>query len=185
MTTNCRYLVLFNTVLCILGLLTACGTLKNCRGWGQDATILPGWHRVGNAALDAVIAPETWVPVVAAAALQVDHMDKRLSQYATSHTPVFGSQEAASNAGHMFRESSRWAYLTTLLITPSGDTPESWSVAKLKGFTVGAAAFVATSGATGFLKDTTKRTRPSRSDDKSFPSDTTSDSSVSSSIYLW
>ena len=179
---KCRYLVLCIAAPCILGLLTACGTLKNGHAWGQDATLFPGWHRVCNAALDAVVAPETWVPVVGAAALQVDHMDKRISHYATSRTPVFGSQDTAGYAGHLFRESSRWAYLVTSLSTSSGDEPDSWASAKLKGFTVGAAAFVSTSAATGFVKDTTKRTRPSRSDNKSFPSYTTADSSVSTTL---
>jgi membrane-associated phospholipid phosphatase len=181
-TSNCRYLVLSSTALCILGLLTACGTLKNGHAWGQDATLFPGWHRVSNAAIDAVVAPETWVPVAGAAVLQVDHMDKRISHYATSHTPVFGSQDAAGYAGHLFRESSKWAYLVTSLTTPGGDTPDSWAGNKLKGLAVGAAAFVSTSGATGFVKDTAKRTRPDRSDNKSFPSYTTAASSVSTTL---
>jgi len=179
---NCRYLVLFVTALCILGLLTACGTLNNGRGWGQDATISPGWNCVGNAALDAVIAPETWVPVVGAAVLQVDHMDKRLSHYATSNTPVFGSQDAARSAGHLCKQASQLAYVVTMVATPSGDTPEDWAISKLKGFTVGGAAIASTSGATGFLKNTTKRTRPDGSDNKSFPSATTSRASVNATL---
>jgi hypothetical protein len=179
---NCRYLVLFITALCITGLLAACGTLNNGHGWGQDATISPGWHRVGNAALDAAIAPETWVPVVGAAALQVDHMDKRLSHYATTHTPVFGSQDAAGYAGHFCKQASQLAYLVTMVATPSGDTPKDWSFSKLKGLTVGGAAIASTSGATGFLKNTTKRTRPNESDNKSFPSATTSRASVNATL---
>jgi membrane-associated phospholipid phosphatase len=182
MKPNDRHMVLSLTAICILGLLSACGTLKNGRSWGQDSTVSPGWHHVGEAALGAILAPETWIPIAGAAVLQVDHMDKRLSNYASSHTPVFGSQDAASNAAGVFRDTSKWAYIVTGIATPSGDTPESWAIAKLKGFAVGGAAMASTSAATGFLKETTKRTRPDGSDNKSFPSETTSMSSVTATL---
>ncbi len=182
MKPNCRHLILFVSALCIFGLLSACGTMKNGRGWGQDATVFPGWYRVGKAALDAATAPETWVPIAGAAILQIDHMDKRLSDYATSNTPIFGSKDAAGYAGHVFKEASQWAYYATVVAAPSGDTLKDWSISKIKGLAVGGAAIASTSAATGFLKDTVKRTRPDRADNKSFPSSTTSRSSVNTTL---
>ncbi len=182
MRSQFKHSVLFITTLYILGLLPACGTLKNGHGWGQNATIFPGWHSISDAAFNAATAPETWVPLAGALILQVGGMDKKLSNYASGHTPVFGSQRAADNAGYVFRDATRSAYIITMLATPSGDTPEDWAGAKVKGLTVGLAAIESTDLATSFLKNVTNRTRPNRLDDKSFPSSLASSTSIYSSL---
>jgi membrane-associated phospholipid phosphatase len=46
-------------VFCSVILRLGCGTLANGRGWGQDATLSPGWEQVGKAALNAALEPET------------------------------------------------------------------------------------------------------------------------------
>ena len=76
-------------------LTTGCGTLPNGRKWGQDATLTPGWERVRKAAFNAAVSPETWVPVACAAILQIDDMDHRISDWATDHHPIFGTQKTA------------------------------------------------------------------------------------------
>lgn len=182
MRSRFRYSVLFITTLCILGLLPACGTLKNGRGWGQDATLFPGWHSISDAAINAATAPETWAPLAGALILQVGGMDKRLSNYASGHTPVFGSQKAADDAGYVFRDTTRAAYVITMLATPSGDTPEDWAVAKAKGLTVGLAAIESTGLATGILQNVTDRTRPNGSNNTSFPSSLASSTSIYASL---
>jgi predicted small secreted protein len=173
-------LILLFVAMCIL--TACCGTLKNGRGWGQDATVFPGWRRVGDAALDAAIAPETWVPLAGAVVLQADAMDKRLSNWASNHTPVFGSQSAADDASSLLRESTSVAYIITMLATPSGDTPESWAIAKLKGFTVGTMAISSTTLTTNSLKQNTHRLRPDASTKRSFPSLHTSDAAVNATL---
>ena len=40
-------------IILVSGMFFGCGTLPNGRGWGQDATLLPGWRRIAKAALDA------------------------------------------------------------------------------------------------------------------------------------
>jgi hypothetical protein len=177
-----RYPAFLITSLFIIELLTACGTLQNGRGWGQDATVFPGWHRVGDAAVQAVTAPETWVPLACALVLQVDDMDKRISNYASSHTPVFGSQKAADDAGYLFRDSMRTAYIITMLAAPSGDKPGDWACSKVKGLAVGVAAIESTDLATSGLKDVSNRTRPSGSNNRSFPSSLASSTSVYASL---
>jgi hypothetical protein len=109
-------------------------------------------------------------------------MDKRISNYASSHTPVFGSQKAADNAGYLFRDSTRAAYIMTMLTTPSGDTPEEWAIAKVKGLSVGGGAIISTDLATSCLKDVSNRTRPSGSNDRSFPSSLASSTAVYASL---
>jgi len=169
-------------VLCILTSLTSCGTLKNGHGWGQDATFTPGWNRIGDAAFNAATLPETWIPLAGALIFRVDSLDKRLSNYASSHTPVFGSQKAADNAGYLFRDATRGSYVATLLVTPSGNTIEDWVPAKVKGLAVGLAAVESTDLTTGLLKDASNRRRPSGSNNNSFPSSLASSTSVYASL---
>jgi hypothetical protein len=37
----------------VVALAAACGTLPDGKGWGEEVTLLPGWSRVGEAALSA------------------------------------------------------------------------------------------------------------------------------------
>ena len=57
----------------LLALLTVfgCGTMSNGRRWGQDATLLPGWQRVGQAAKDAFTDPKFLVPAAGLLAAEI------------------------------------------------------------------------------------------------------------------
>ena len=167
------WLVVYSIVL-----LTGCGTLPNGRRWGQDATLSPGWERVGHAALDAALAPEIWVPAAGALAFQVGNIDRKLADWAADHTPVFGSQKGAARASDALQDATRLAYGITVLATPSGPQFEEWAKAKGKGLAVGAAAIGSTAGVTEALKVGIHRTRPDASDSLSFPSGHTSHTAV-------
>jgi len=157
-------------VLWALTILTGCGTLANGRGWGQDATLFPGWDRVGRAALNAALEPETWVPVAGAAIFQIGSLDKNLANWAAKRTPIFQSQDNADTASEALQATSEAACVITALATPSGEESGDWLLAKAKGLTVGIAAVALTEGTTDLLKYTTNRTRPDHSGRDSFPS---------------
>jgi membrane-associated phospholipid phosphatase len=165
-----------------LGVVAGCGTLPNGRGWGQDATPWPGWQRVRTAAVDAALAPATWVPVAGALTLQVGDMDKKPSRWASDHTPVFGSQKGADRASDLLRDTTTAASWLTALATPSGERPKGWVMAKLKGVTVGVVAVTLTSGATEILKPETNRSRPDASGVTSFPSGHASNAAVHTTL---
>jgi hypothetical protein len=171
--------VLFSLSLITLPMLQGCGTLSNGRGWGQDATLTPGWDRIKESAANAALSPETWMPVAASLVLQVDDMDKRISDWASKKNPVFGSEKNASNWGNYLEDSSTAAYLITTIATPSGDDPSGWLTAKAKGLAIGITASGITSGGTSLLKKITKRARPGDpNSDKSLPSGHASGSAV-------
>src|SRR5512135_2835606 len=111
----------FSLVMTILFILSGCGTMSNERGWGQDATLFPGWERIGKAAYNAASSPWTWVPAGGAALLQIDRWDKHVSKWASDKTPVFGSQKNAANWSDYLLYSSAALYAGTALLTPSGD----------------------------------------------------------------
>jgi hypothetical protein len=164
-------------VLGVVQMLTGCGTLANGRGWGQDATLVPGWDRVGKAALNAAIEPGTWAPAVGAAVFQIGSLDRNLSHWASKRTPIFGSQTNAGTASDVLNGVSEGGTLITALATPSGEQPADWALNKAKGLGVDIAAVALTSGITSGLKSAVNRTRPTGSGE-GFPSGHASNTSV-------
>ncbi len=161
-------------VFIILFLQLGCGTLSNNGRWGEEASLFPGWKRISKAASTAALEPETWIPALGAAAFQIGDMDEDVSEWASDHTPVFGSQEKAEQASDALTEATAAAYLLTAMITPSGEDPGEWTLAKLKGLGIGIGAVTTAFGVTELIKNQTDRIRPDESDDDSFPSGHTS-----------
>jgi membrane-associated phospholipid phosphatase len=169
-------------VLCSMQICIGCGTLANGRGWGQDATLFPGWDRVGKAALHAVLEPETWVPAAGAAIFQIGSLDGNLANWASKRTPIFQSQNNANTASEALQATAEAAVVITALATPSGEESGAWGWAKTKGLTVEIAAVALTEGTTDLLKYTTNRTRPDNSGHDSFPSGHASRTAVCSTL---
>jgi len=156
---------------CSLIIFQGCGTLSNGRGWGQDATFSPGWDRIKKSAIDAAISPETWIPVAASIALQVDDMDERISDWASDNNPIFGSRNNAGQWTEYIFGCSIASYFITAMAVPSGEKPSDWSIAKAKGLAVGVTSWWIPSGTVFLLKRVSDRTRPDGSNSRSFPSD--------------
>lgn len=168
----------FFLLIAIPVLVSACSTLPNGRGWGEDVTISPGWERFSQAVKKAALEPETWIPVAGAAILQIDDMDHRLSDWASDHTPLFGSQKDAKDASDLLLNLSEVSYVVTALATPGGKDKTKWAYSKAKGLAVGGASLLVTQHITDLTKDLTERTRPDNSSDRSFPSAHSSNASA-------
>ncbi|MET0659420.1 MAG: phosphatase PAP2 family protein [Steroidobacteraceae bacterium] len=156
--------------LAVMIVASGCSTVTAERDWGADVTLRPGWARVREAARDAVTDPWAWAPLAGAAVLQIDHWDRRSSDWARDHTPIFGSQRNAEDWSDNLRTGSLALPLITLLATPTGDRPNDWLVDKAKAAAVETAAVVATDLSTAALKHAADRERPNEHDRKSFPS---------------
>jgi hypothetical protein len=172
-----------NFILFLLGIAIAitfqgCGTLSNGHRWGEDATISPGWERVKKSAVNAALSPETWGPVAGALVLQVDHMDKRISNWATTKHPVFGSQQNASNVSDAMEFTTGVVYVVTVMAEPSGDDRSEWIKAKAKGLAIGAVASGITAGNTFLINTLVGRERPNGVSNSSFPSGHASSTAV-------
>ena len=150
--------------------VTGCGTLPNGRGWGQDAFFPIDADRVSRAAHNAFFNSSTLVPLASALVFSIDDFDEKVSDWAVKHNPVFGSEADARDASDYLRAALQAEAVITALATPSGNIPEQWMASKAKGLGVEIAAIGVTSSVTDLLKDTTDRTRPDRSSDRSFPS---------------
>jgi len=161
-------MVLF-TVTFILFAVTGCGTLQNDRRWGQDAIYPADLKKIPYAAYHAFLDLQTLIPAAGALVFTVDHYDKKASHWATSHHPIFGSRDTASQASDYLSYGIGAETLVTALATPSGKDPEDWASNKAKGLGVELGAELATAGVTSLLKETTNRTRPNGGNN-SFPS---------------
>ncbi len=160
-------------MLAVLGLMcctVGCGTLANGRRWGQDAFSHASPKTFSQAARDAFFDVQTLLPAVAAAVFTVGDLDERVSDWATDHTPVFGSQATAEDFSDYLYWTLQSETFATLLATPSGGDATPWWSAKAKGAGVKLLAAGVPLGTTLLLKELTNRTRPDRSDDLGFPS---------------
>lgn len=163
------------TAIAVIAVLfSGCASLPNGRGWGQDATLFPGFARIGKAAKRAAMEPRTWVPAVGALVASIENVDHKISRWASEKNPVFGSKESAREWSNDLRSLTGVGAITTLAATPSGDQPLDWTAAKFKGVLVEGSALGVTSLVVGSLKDYSERDRPDGGDKRSFPSSHTS-----------
>ncbi len=163
-------LMVLLAVAFIIFAMTGCGTLNNGRGWGQDAIYPVELKKIPRAAFNALVDPQTFIPVAGALVFGLSKWDKKVSHWATGHTPIFGSTQNAANYNLYLEIPLYTEVFITALATPSGGDSKDWVYSKLKGIAVEGAAELLTAGATSLLKDTTGRTRPNGSSNKSFPS---------------
>ena len=172
-------ILMFGSLIWLSG---GCGTLPDGRRWGKDVTLFPSRDRLKRAIKNAVLDPGTWVPAAGAVAFQIDSWDRNLAGWASKNKPIFGSRQNADDASNYLVSALLGTYVITGLATPSGEKRGEWVWNKLKGFSVGAGAVVLTKLSTEGLKDATNRTRPDRSNRRSFPSSTTSLAAVYGSM---
>src|SRR5262245_28495805 len=115
----------------------------------------PHGREWGEATLHALRSQRTWIP--AAAALAVAPWDHKISDWATSHTPVFGSVDNAQTASDDLLGLTELSMVVTVAVEPGGNTP--WR-SRFNRFLVEYGSVSAANLTTSGLKDVVKRTRP-------------------------
>jgi membrane-associated phospholipid phosphatase len=151
-------------------LATGCGTLAHGRGWGQDAFVHVNAQTTVHAVQNALFDVQTLLPAAGAIVFAAGGLDHRASDWATEHTPLFGSQETARNVSGYLRGTLLAETFVTMLATPSGNDAKEWLPAKGKGVGVELLALGATAGTTEVFKRPANRTRPDGSSNGSLPS---------------
>lgn len=174
-------LMVLLAVAFIIFTMTGCGTLKNGQKWGEDAIYPVDFKRIRDAAYHAFFDLQTLIPAAGALVCTVDHYDQKVSKWATSHHPIFGSKDSASQASDYLLYGLGAETLVTALATPSGKDPKDWVYSKAKGVSVELGAALVNVGITSLLKDATGRTRPDGGG-KSFPSGHSSDAFSSATL---
>ena len=155
-------------LLLVLVLLT--GGCTSRPTWGHRATVVPSWSRVQRAAVTAATDPQTWAPLAGAALLQLGDADEDIATWASDNTPVFGSRQTAADVSDVILGAAPFVWGASLLATPSGPGLRDGLWPKAKGGALETVGILASGGIATLLKDTTNRTRPDGTDDRSFPS---------------
>jgi membrane-associated phospholipid phosphatase len=120
-----------------------------------------------HAARNAVRDPGTWAPAGMAAVIVVGGWDRQISEWAVTHTPVFGSPENAATWSDRLRAASDLGMIATALAVHDDEHP--WRL-RAKTLLVEEVGAIASTSLTSLLKNATGRERPDGSDDQSFPS---------------
>jgi len=120
-----------------------------------------------EAARRALRDPGTWVPAGMAGAIAAGGWDQEISDWAVTHTPVFGSVEDASAWTERLHAAGGVCMTATALAVHADEHP--W---RLRGKTllVEGAGAIASASLAELLKSATDRERPDGSSDTSFPS---------------
>lgn len=121
-----------------------------------------------QAALNAVKDPGTWAPAGAAVVVAAGHgWDGKISDWASSNTPVFGSVANASTWSDRLRAAGDLGMIATALSVHAEEHP--WRL-RAKTLLVEEAGAITSTSLTALLKNATDRERPDGSDRESFPS---------------
>lgn len=150
---------------------------------------MPSWKVVKSSAVDAFYEKSTWIPLAGAALFGATSLDKRVSDAARSHTPVFGSEQGALDTSDKLLHSSGTIFWLTNLATPvslmqSNSFTQPAMFSKMYSFAAaGSVAVALTNGFTGEIKRLTQRARPRRTGSHdSLPSAHASSSAVLTNI---
>jgi membrane-associated phospholipid phosphatase len=158
-------------VIPLLAILLVSGcTTKSRPSLGETVTITPGWSKLKQAGQRAIRDPNVWATLLTAVLLQIDDLDQEISDQLREDTPIFGSNQKASDASDDFRSMTEIAYVSTALLVPGPEGAGEWfsTKARLLGsewVTVETAQLFASE-----IKDLSQRERPNARDNQSFPS---------------
>ena len=148
--------------------------VMGCTTFARQAPETGGWERVRQAAVNAATSPATWVPAAGALAFSVGNADQKVSQWASSRTPVYGSQERAGHISDILLQTSDYLFVGSALGSPFYSLPAVLSVETGAGILMRSSV--------GTIKQNTGRTRPNGRDKVSFPSGHAAGSSISATL---
>ena len=155
-------------VLMCLALASGCASTGD-GNWGAEVTLSPGWNRLADSAINALTSPHVWVPALGAAVFTIGDWDEETLEWATEHTPIFGSVEDAKDWSDDLATLAGVNWFVTGVAAPSGS--EQYLANKAKGLGMQALTLAATRSVTSGLKSAVSRERPDRPEkDNSFPS---------------
>lgn len=161
----CLILVLLNT---------ACSTTNIASRTPGDGV----WINLSasSATMKALKDPKTWMPAAAALLIASTDSDQRISDWASEHNPVFGSQSGAQAASDNLRTVLASSAVITSVMPPG--KLDALLPGRTGSLATASMAALATSQVTGALKDSTDRERPNGVDKRSFPSSHTAAAST-------
>lgn len=160
---------ILKAVICFF--LAGCPSLEAAQNKSfTDSKFRAFQRHLGRAAVQSFNSPMTWGPGIAAIAFYLTPLDKEVSSWASSRTPIFGSLGAAHRTGDFLLSASRSIYIATAALelgVKGFAEPFHWS-SLAAPLAAGGLAVQATSLGTALVKESAGRIRPDLSDSRSF-----------------
>ncbi len=138
--------------------------------------------RVRHAAWNATKDPQTWIPAGLALGVAASRQDQAISDWATTHNPIFGSVKNADETSNMLRSACVYANGITGVSRYGLALYDRSPYTAASGVAMSLTAASLTSGITGAFKESVGRQRPDGSDFLSFPSGHTSTASINATL---
>jgi membrane-associated phospholipid phosphatase len=148
--------------------IAGCTTPQWQKSWGLNLYF--DNDRIKKAAYDAIVDPQTYIPAAGALVFAIGDWDHKVSDWATEHTPVFGSQNTARNVSYYLLWSLVGETVVTAIVVPDGNDSKKLIADQAKNLGMEVGAFGVTQLGTSILKYSTERQRPNRKNNQSFPS---------------
>ena len=164
------------------GLLFCLGLVllnTGCSTTGSSWYDYPG-SRKSPAPVTAAWDPRTFIPAAAALVIAVTDSDQKISDWASRHHPVYGSQDSAESASNSLRGLLAASAVVTTFMAPGKQ--DAYLPGRPGNMVVGVMSAATTSMLTNDLKDSTGRARPNGVDQRSLPSSHSSAASTYASI---
>lgn len=147
--------------------------MKKKGTWGKNALWPIKGSRVSAAFKKNISSPHVWAPTLASGIINLADWDEKMSSWAYKENVLFGTHDNASVWSDTINDVLKYQMWIAPLLTPSNDEEnsiETWALRKGKGYVViGLATRTADAGRSA-IATSTKRLRPNRIDNLSFPS---------------
>lgn len=141
----------------------------------------PDWAKVRDAAFKSATQRSTWVPLAAAAFLQIDNFDNRISDWARDNTPIFGDTTRAEDFSNTEAKISNALYLVSLSAVECPGGLQECTLAKGQQLSIALAGNLFQQKSVSALKDLFGRERPVGGA-RSFPSGAATDAGYMSEL---
>ncbi len=152
-------------VILPLVFFTSCSSSSRKGSWGKKAIFPIKAERIKEAFKKTSRSPHFWAPIGLASVIHILYVDKKISTWATTNHPVYGSDKNAANFSKGFHEVLKYEAYGTILLTPPFDV---WY--KTKGAIVVYTAYSEARAFNNTIRKFTFRQRPNKVDDESLPS---------------
>lgn len=136
-------------------------------GCSTKRTFWPSMQTWKDSLVSAATDSGTLIPIIGATIIYAGGFDDDISNWAIEETPIFGSQEKASEASNNFLRYSRYGMNASALFVYEDD---EYLSPVLERLLLGQVSISLTFETTNYIKEETQRERPNKSDRLSFPS---------------
>lgn len=159
--------------LILLFTLTSCSFIQRKGSWGKKAIYPLSLSNLKDAFVKNASSEHFWAPLIGAGVISAADWDQKISNWASTETPIYGSQDNAEDYSNYFDQALKYEAYGTIFLTPSWEEDGEWTdyaVNKAKGTLVVWTSYTQARAFNNYIRSFTFRERPNHANNESFPS---------------